>query len=378
MNILFDRPISFYDAVVVGEYAWFCNLYYCALMKMNLNNGITEIVCFLPGCKWDFTCQYAFLERWENKLIIAPRMGQNIIIYDMSDNSIKSIPLKLNYLEKKMRYNLLTNVYVYNDHCYIMPGKLPAIIDLDMRTENLSYIDEWYDEIKQYITSKEKVIFSSTFLNNEGHCILPGWQGDYILDFDMNSLNWRITHEGSGMPLSDGFDDNGTDWFIYRDRNILGKSRDGNVTYFSPQNLDESISGGNMYVRKVDDNVYIFPIWGDQIKVFNMKSCTWGKYMTLSQKYSEEIRTFQYAKTSVLCCRKYGIGKIIVHSFADGKVILIDGKSGKRKELIPKLSNESISIYGDKSLKDVYGDITFENDERRLPDFIYGIQHYGR
>ena len=180
------------------------------------------------------------------------------------------------------------------------------------------------------------------------------------------------------MPLSDGFDDNGTDWFIYRDRNILGKSRDGNVTYFSPQNLDESISGGNMYVRKVDDNVYIFPIWGDQIKVFNMKSCTWGKYMTLSQKYSEEIRTFQYAKTSVLCCRKYGIGKIIVHSFADGKVILIDGKSGKRKELIPKLSNESISIYGDKSLKDVYGDITFENDERRLPDFIYGIQHYGR
>ncbi len=92
MNML--ESISSYNFVEIDGYAYFSNLFYNALFKVDIKNGKTTFLGYFKDEKIAETNIHFGVMIKEGKICFFPRLGRHMHVYDLSDGKIQSIEIR--------------------------------------------------------------------------------------------------------------------------------------------------------------------------------------------------------------------------------------------------------------------------------------------
>lgn len=216
-NLYFDRGLSreyfiFEDIYVDGEDAYFSDFCRNGLIKGNLLTGETELVATFPN-EFNRERLYCTIERYNNKLIFAPENAKEISIYDMDKKEFEKIKIK----DENCDYKFLMTVK-YKNYIFFIPSKYPAIIRLNLDTNEISYIDNWYkDNLAKNIKKDGIDIFNrdTCILGNEVY--LTFYLSNVVMRFNMDTLSYNLYEVGN------------------KDYKYSGISYDGEYFWLAPQ-----------------------------------------------------------------------------------------------------------------------------------------------
>lgn len=196
--------ISFFDICFDDNYGWFCDAYTNTLYRINLLTNKITVEAGIPAYG---DVQYGFIARWENMLVLAPRAARKIMIYHIKEYSFTEIELDIGRMEEREVFNLFAGVQIFGDSAYLIPGRFPAVVRLDLHTFEIEYFDSWYERLKSKIKNYNNgiVFFARCNCVFDGKLLLPCWQANIVMEFQFETGKYRfiefpkIKHEFSGM-----------------------------------------------------------------------------------------------------------------------------------------------------------------------------------
>lgn len=127
------------------------------LCVMDTNDYSLDYISFIPGEEEFGSSLYFDIKRWEDKLILTPFNAKEIAIYDTKNKIWDKIPVYMD--EGKFCFDsaegkkFITSI-VYEDSIYFIPATFPAIVKLNLRSNEIQYISDWIQSFdKEYTKS---------------------------------------------------------------------------------------------------------------------------------------------------------------------------------------------------------------------------------
>lgn len=149
--------------------------------------------------------------KYGNKIYFAPYSYNKIAVYDMEKRSIKTIDFDYPIGEYSPPYCSDANfadVVAYKNWLFFIPGAYPAIIRLDVNSEELTYISDWVSEAEDYMKGNQRLHWTKAItIGNKLYA--GGMRSNTILEFNMDSCETVIYEVGDethayGSICSDG------------------------------------------------------------------------------------------------------------------------------------------------------------------------------
>lgn len=368
------NQILFHNFAIKDDYLWFCNIQYNALFKMKVDTGKISFITFLPETENTFDL-YSPLSFYKDLLIIAPRNGKSIIIYDTENNNIKEIKLDLKRLEDLNNINLFTSIYAYKDSAFLFPGRYPAIVKLNLHSFDVEYIDAWYKEIYPNIHDCGKVVFSTAYVDKKGICLLPMWQDGILMKFDMNDCSFSIDMVGTDS-YSNVIFDNDNIYLAYKEKNLIDVIDSDKIKKTIEISVPNYIvESGFKKIFLFNNNIYCFPMKSNMILKYdiNTKECYSVK------EIPAEFLTSEYNciwDINFLACDKISDSEIMIYSVYTSSIIILDCKTDEFREFIPCLEPTDNTIISSAIAKKRLNSICFENEQFDINDYIEHINYY--
>ena len=331
-NYRFQQMV-FQDIAFSKDKAWFCHIYYNALFSLDLDTYEISLETFLPKGRSDFN-QYSFMEYYNGKLIISPRNAENILIYDIDTKEITTVGIDLHIDGLHGVFNLFSKVKIYNNNAYIFPGRYPAIIKLNLDTLELTYLTEWYDEIKEYVIDSGKVLFPYINCYDDKCVYLPFWQGNIIVQFYMETGTHQIHIVGNEKTPFSGIQYNGQEfWISLRDKKALLKWNKIDNTVIQYSKLPDNImmENGFAYIERFENNIFAIPLYGDHIVCLDTTTGEFTKIKKLLTNIVEEIEMFGFTQNNMLCYRRDNKNNLWLYSVFEGEIKIMDLNFGMFK-----------------------------------------------
>lgn len=359
------RPLSFWDLAVHGDQAWFCNLTYSALFRMDLNSFEVELETFLPTDSMDEFGQYAAIAYFNNKLIIAPFNARDILIYDLSAKHIDKIALELDGVNEKDRSSLFTSIQIYRGAAFLLPGRYHAIVRVDLNTYEVRYM------------GPEKMIYLRNYIKQDGTCILPCYQNDNIVEIDLGTGEFTTFSLKCGKALSGVYYEDGIYWFACENEASViryDKLRESWSSVPMPLGLD--LERGFFDLVNHGNYLYAVPFYGNmivQIDKLTGHSTCFAEFKVMN--FTPEMQGHGLPKWNVLCFRTINSHEAVLFSVLDGKILKLNFEEGGLREYEAVLSekNESLPKEHMKILYLRNHPIFWEKEDIALPDLILSI-----
>jgi len=167
--------VSFFDICFDGNLGWFCDVYTSTLYKLDILTNTITVEAAIPGCG---NMQYGFIAKWKDILILAPRAAEKIMMYHIKKCSFTEVKLDTERMGERDIFNLFSGVHIFDDSAYLIPGRFPAIVRLDLHTFEIEYFDLWHEELKSKLKGydERKVIFARCNCVLKDKLLLPCWQ----------------------------------------------------------------------------------------------------------------------------------------------------------------------------------------------------------
>lgn len=151
IEILDDRITAYMAGVLVsGNNIWFTQRHFNALFRMDKDNWCPECLGMFPGESAYTETFHATLyqESCKNSdsIYFSPFFSNEIACYSIVEKVFKKIPLK-QQANAAIKENLLGAV-AYGDAVYFTPFGYPAIVRLDVKTEELTYYSDWVAQLQ--------------------------------------------------------------------------------------------------------------------------------------------------------------------------------------------------------------------------------------
>ena len=191
------------DITINDNNAWFYAEEYSAICRMDLTTGKISAESLYNPQKKDRSRGIIY---YRGKLILAPHNegGNTIRIFDLESREYSEMIISNQYMPDKPCCNLFTEVISYQNRIFFLPGRYHAIVCIDMDTEKITYIDEWYDKINNFFAVADNggVIFNDHFPErNPGHILLRGHRIGVVMDFCLTDHSWRIKELGINRKI---------------------------------------------------------------------------------------------------------------------------------------------------------------------------------
>lgn len=379
MRELDYRKIAFRHVAIAHNQIWFCNQYYSALFKLDIKEQKIYFESGLPCCNSMGANQFAALA-WNNgKLIIAPQNAMSVLIYNPKYREIKSIPLDMERYAKGKKCNYFFDAVSYKNKVFLFPGTFEAIVQVDVISEEITYITEWFSSIKNYIQDHKKIIFSIGNYQVEEKIYLPFWQGNVVMIFDMVSLQCSFhkmkceDFEFSSIIVKD------ENWWISaKNRNeiIQYNAIENNVRLIQMNLLEGDIHSDNYVMLDIDDKLYLIPRNGNIIISYNIKTGELIRETEITMRCGLEQLEYVYEHINYICCEKKG-NWIVAYSNYTASIEIINLNT-KEKMSIPAYltedmdlrsiikENQNIKNYNLRSMRCENGEINLRNFLRLL------------
>lgn len=287
----------------------------------------------------------------DNKIYLAPQNGvKEIYIYDVETQTINRKEISESYCPIGEQHNLFIEIVHYENRVFLIPGRYEAIVCLDLDTGKLSYIDGWYGDIKNGLSSVDNhlVIFNGITRIDESRILINGWKSNVSMIFDMKEMKYRIIHyDNIGKGLRGA---------IYNDQEALITYKNTEGVYLQNDYSIKRISNmhGRLYAYK--NKVYLVDSSLGEIIKFNKidtDNCT-IVYSDIEKNGNTFFLVKQY------------FNKLVILNSSKNKIIIFDMETDSVSRIdISKLESFSVRIKIDEC-----DGLLFEDEQLDLRKFI--------
>ncbi|MCR4673515.1 MAG: hypothetical protein K5675_00770 [Lachnospiraceae bacterium] len=256
--------------VAEGNTIWFTDHRYAALFFYNLNEKKCELYTYLRDVQLLQVDELAAAAKYENRIIIAPIRGDEIIVCDRATSQLRNYKI-----HRSVKDNGFCSAIVNNDYLWITPSTEKYILCFDMKNETLEYID-----ITDNGEHKDNENNIYGYAINVGNSIwLPCLFDNAILEFDMNSKKLRkcpVALEGAEVSVLSYC--NGL-FYILNERNhkLIEWNQKGHLREieFSPFQTELKLPIHKTVV--IGDEILFLPREIDDFWVYSAKEDKWRK-----------------------------------------------------------------------------------------------------
>ena len=188
---------SFEELYDDWEVYWFTSIHFNCLFKMDKHMWSVEFVGSFPNEKIDGYRLYSTILEYQNKLYFAPLRAKEIGVFDKIGRNFSKIEFEkggTKCLEGYTGWNFST-AYRYGKLLYFIPHQRTFILKLNLETETIEYLSEWYKEIQEKNINKGSSLFFRT-CRKQSVVYAPFNWSDYVMTFDMETEQTRIIRLG--------------------------------------------------------------------------------------------------------------------------------------------------------------------------------------
>ncbi|MCQ2522898.1 MAG: hypothetical protein MJ123_01050 [Lachnospiraceae bacterium] len=354
-------PFSFFDILVDGVDVWFVHNTLPVLIHGNITSDVYHIETVLPLAWGNGFAAYGCVKRYLNTIIIAPKSTPWLLLYDIETKNIEKIEVDYKCMVGLGTYNLFDKMYIVDKHAYLIPGRYPSIVKLDLETRQLEYIEvcssSWLESL-----NRNKFLFYNSILLDR-HIYAPCYQTGDMMKFSIDSEDYELMPYINGASLIAVAESKRGLICACKNKTLMV----GKDTIKLPSDFDSNIN----FLVVYGDNVYVIPINGKAIFYYNMVQCKWTELVKLHKEYNALSRKN----------REYGADFWSVHC-ANNSIFLSSNHEGTLM-VIDMISNEVISKTLELPLDDLNmlfqsepADIVNETRQNSLQNYIKKIAYF--
>lgn len=263
---LVQYPLVFENICVIDEVIWATSFHAKGLYKYRIGATRAECVTDFPDEK-ERTRMFGDITQYGDKLILTPFSADAIVIYDMKQNDMVSIPLQV--LNNEMKYTIpyisekkFAFCKIYDKYAFLFPCTYPVIVKINLETYEVEYLSDGICKLARYAKFEHAIYFYKGLCVNEKvqmWCMAVG----AIVEFDMKeeslSLLYLLEEERKYILM---VYDGETYWLLpsAQETEILKLSKTFQKT--EKINLPQNIKGeGNdfLYTAIYGDDILFFP-----------------------------------------------------------------------------------------------------------------------
>lgn len=267
-NEIYARPVAMNMVEAEGK-AW---------MALVNRNGICEIdIAAKQGRirkvfdEEPLTGEYLYCHTAKvgNCLFFSPGLARKIAIYDLEGNSVSYLPLKPvnGKCKEDQREAKFWNIICHGTDVYLLGYSYPAIVKIDTRTMEITYITDWVEEVEMYVAEGDDGgYFSDGHVARGETVLLPlgCMRGVLLLDFETDTtqlIKLDISMKGvGGISSADGENV----WMVGKgdvtNRVICWNRQTGRIQESILENIEEHIIDPFYAPVCIDSKVILMPL----------------------------------------------------------------------------------------------------------------------
>jgi len=148
----------------------------------------------------EYVENYRSCVKYKQKIFWIPMGSTHILSYDIMNNSYNKIEVPIVLPNEKEKFL----PYVINDNkLYMFPWRYPAIVIMDMDTNEVRVAEDWKEPYQLYQTNTELTYFRKDVLKSEGCAFLITWNAPIVFRFNLNTYEYDFMElEGCSEGLS--------------------------------------------------------------------------------------------------------------------------------------------------------------------------------
>lgn len=313
---------GFSDFVLSDGKLWFCDIYYTALLNMDVQTGDVKLEVVLSPKNINRTMQYGPIIMRGGKIIMGPGNADEILIYDMNSKKISSIMLEdVDNLRRKPRFK---SVVAYKEEIYFIPGGYPAVVKLDTESLEVDYYRAWVEAANQYRDSPSSLISNSNAVIVDHYCFIQLYKTDVLIKLCLDSGKYEfirmdrkeyeilsMEYDGENLWMA-GF---GQKIFRYR-------CSDGTFQEFGPLH---QIGAGIGTVTIYRDELILIPINDTRIYILDKETLELKSFpdIVMSLPDKENMKS-ALTGCNMIGCKRHGIKYLFAYSTFENKIFQID------------------------------------------------------
>lgn len=379
-----EIPLRVMNLYCNGEDFWFTAANINGLFKMNRKSLEPEFIGSFPGYTPWGCCMYYGMAQCNDNLYLAPFAAKEIAVVNMNTRRCHTIEfedIKEELNPPYLRRWKFIDAIAYQGNIFFIPGSYPAILKLDVETEEITYITDWIAQVEPYIAKTQRLYWTKAcIIENKIYAV--GQRANLILEFDMESCNSKVHEVGKdGDCFSAVWANEGCLW--------LAPKHDGEIISWNIE-THEVLTYGKFpegYERKqyefnqiccTEEKVWLFPNHAEFTFFMDVKEGVFRIAKAFQSSYEKipiSKREEQGRIYSTVCydVKKYE-NTIYAYMYQNCTIIAYDTLSGERSETRCVCSKENIKKFRRPSyLKRDYVSL---NEKFFTEDASYDLEGY--
>lgn len=143
------------------EYLWFSALNWNGFYRVDKKTKEAELLFRFPEEKTETASLYSSTKKVGDYFVFCPLSGKNIVLYHEKTKEMKTLALKEPSQNNLIPYNekakFIDSILGEKNKIYFIPQTYPAIVELDLETQSLTYLDFWITEFEQFLTKVDSL-----------------------------------------------------------------------------------------------------------------------------------------------------------------------------------------------------------------------------
>lgn len=232
------------DCIRIGDYLYMIALDYNAVFRVKIDNGNVELITSIPEEDRFSRRLGAKILLWGDELIFSPMNAKKIWRYNINTQQWKSHERKK--IDDWKGSELMFQAVLYNDKVFFVGTTYPAIIMLNLKNDEMKYIEEPYLEYKELAEYHKDVFFRTDAVKVENKVYMASCLKNEIFEFNLDTFDYRYIEVGDESFTFSGIDYDGSNFYISPRRKGPLLIWDGQEKYTAIDVFEEGI-GYNGY-----------------------------------------------------------------------------------------------------------------------------------
>ena len=215
---------------------------------------------------------YADIKYFQGKLYLTPLVADEIVVYCIETFKFQTITLETAHTFVANPYiswlKFIKSVIV-GESLYMLPRSYPAIIEMDLITQQLTYHTQWLSDIQGKTVNRD-ALFWTDYVVKGSQLILPSAIANVVFSFDTITKKFSVIYSGNQPVCYSGISEI-QDGILLSERNsgrlkLLDLSRNRLIPYEKmPEGFRAHEIIGYLDFLQIEDNIFAIPWWGNML-----------------------------------------------------------------------------------------------------------------
>lgn len=172
------------DAIYDGDRIWMIPTCFNSLLCRNIITGETELIGKFHGESYSTERLYASMKLIKRKIYFVPFRARNIAVFDIEKNKFTYITIKNIGIINRNTKPLFIGAEKFQDYLFVFPAYGNSILRINTINNEVEYITEWIDQVKELIFNKNDSYFRKQAYIKENKLVIPFCNANAVLELN--------------------------------------------------------------------------------------------------------------------------------------------------------------------------------------------------